>query len=264
MRQFLVFFRAGPNSLHPRLIAAEPERNWDCCVSWYCAPGDSADLEYSVTGGENKFAAFDDFYRRLGPQAGYRYYLVADDDIDFNPGDISRFFSLCETYGAYLCQPALRWGTHSNHDVTLWNPLCVLRATTFIEVMAPCFSALAAQELLDTFLLSRSTWGIDYAWASRLNGQRRIAVVDAVRVAHTKPVDIGDGPFYRKMRAMGVNPEEEYGRVKAEFPRFGALSSLPSGHILRRPWPAGLGNLLTAFFERLKKRIHRRMVGQRK
>lgn len=264
MRQYLVFFRAGPKSLHPRLIAAEPERNWDCCVSWYCAPGDSTGIEYSVTGGENKFAAFHDFYQGLGAQASYRYYLVVDDDIDFSPGDITRFFSLCERFGAYVCQPALHWGTNSNHDVTLWNPVCLWRATSFIEVMAPCFSAQAVTDLLDTFLLNRSTWGIDYAWASRLTGQQRIAIVDAVRVAHTKPVDLGAGPFYRKMRELGSNPEEEYGRVKAAFPRFGALRTLRAGHVFRFPWPAMLGNLLTAFFERLKKRLHRRLIAQRR
>jgi hypothetical protein len=262
MREFLVFFRAGPNSLHPRLIAAEPERNWDCCVSWYCAPRDEPAAEYSVTGGENKFEAFHDFYQRIGSQAGYRYYLVLDDDIDFAPGDISRFLALCERHGTYLCQPALRWGTNSNHDVTLWNPACELRTTTFIEVMAPCFSAEAVTELQDTFLLNRSTWGIDYAWASRINGRRPIAIVDAVRVAHTKPVDLGDGPFYRKMRELGADPEEEYGRIKASFPRFGALRTAPAGHIFRLPLPAPVGNLLVALCEKLKKRIHRRLAAQ--
>lgn len=264
MRDSLVFFRAGPNSLHPRLVAAEPDRNWDCCVSWYSEPLPDKTIEYSITGGENKFEAFHEFFLGLGDRATYRYYLVVDDDIDFAPGDISRFFDLCARHDAYLCQPALRWGTHRNHDVTLWNPICVLRRTSFVEVMAPCFSAPAVAALLDTFRLNRSTWGIDYAWASRLQGQGRIAVIDAVRVAHTKPVDLGDGPFYRKMRALGADPEEDYGRIKASFPRFGALRSAPSGHVFRLPLPQGVGNLLTALFEKLKKRIHRRIAASQR
>ena len=37
-RPNLLFVRAGDQSLHPRLIAEDPQRNWDCCVSWYIAP----------------------------------------------------------------------------------------------------------------------------------------------------------------------------------------------------------------------------------
>lgn len=256
-RPYLVFFRAGAASRHPRLIAQEPDRNWDCCVSWYVAPRPEALAEYYEDTGTNKFDAFDAFYRKTIANSQYRYVLVVDDDIDFMPGDISRLFTLCDTNGLYLAQPSLRWGTHANHDVTLHNPVCVVRRTRFVEVMAPCFSREALQRLQPTFNLSRSTWGIDYAWSSLLAGEGRIAVVDAIQVAHTKAVSLDGGAFYLKLKAAGIDPAAEYRQVKETFPRFGSLGTERNGHRLVFPLPGFLGEVVVKLFEGIKKRIHR-------
>jgi hypothetical protein len=260
VREFLVFFRAGPNSLHCRLLQDDPQRNWDCCVSWYCDPPSENGAEFYVSGGNNKLEAFEQFYRETAASRPYHYYLVVDDDIEFAPGDISRFFTLCDQYQTYLCQPALRWGTHASHDVTLRNPLCTLRQVSFAEVMTPCFSRQAVEELLPTFTLSRSTWGIDYAWASILRGQGKIAVLDAVRVNHTKPVDRGEGPFYKMLQAMGVDAQAEYQAIKRSYPAFGRCRTLPGRHVMAGPLPAWTPFALIRLMDRLKKRIHRRRL----
>ena len=44
MREFLVFFRAGAKSLHGEALAGDPNRNWDCCVSWYSKPAPTGNL----------------------------------------------------------------------------------------------------------------------------------------------------------------------------------------------------------------------------
>jgi hypothetical protein len=261
MRDYLVFFRAGANSLHRRLLAEDPGRNWDCCVSWYCPPPAETGAEYYVSGGDNKLEAFAAFCRDNLADLPYRRYLVVDDDILFAPGDISRLFDLCQAHDTYLCQPALRWGTHASHDVTLWNPLCQVRQTSFIEVMTPCFSREAMRQLLPTFTLTRSTWGIDYAWASLLQGQGRIAIVDSVQVAHVKPVDLGGGAFYRMLESRGIDARAEYGAVKQAYPAFGPLRTLPGGHVLASPLlPAWLGRPLVRLMESLKKRLHKRRI----
>ena len=266
MRDYLVFVRAGPNSLHRKLLAQEPLRNWDCCVSWYHDPAaEAADAaEFHETEGDNKFEAFGSFFRKTATNHPYRYYMVVDDDIDFAPGDISRFFVLCSRHGTFLCQPALRWGTHSNHDVTLWNPACIVRRTTFVEVMSPCFSRQAVEELQHAFFLTKSTWGVDYAWSSLLAGRGKLAVVDAVRVAHTKGVDRRGGAFYLKLRRQGIDPQQEYDATTARFPAFGGLRTLPSGHVFARGLPQWLGRPLTAFLEWAKRRVHRRLARPRK
>lgn len=261
-RPYLVFVRAGAASLHPRLIADDPDRNWDCCVSWYVEPRQEALAEYYENTGTNKFDAFDEFYCRRVVSSHYRYVLVLDDDIDFAPGDISRFFAICDGYQLYLAQPSLRWGTNANHDVTLHNPVCVVRRTRFVEVMAPCFSRQALERLKPTFKLNRSTWGIDYAWSSILAGESRIAVVDAVQVAHTKAVSLDGGAFYLKLRAIGIDPIEEYHHIKKSYLRFGSLATERKGHSLTIPLPGSLGTLVVMLFEGIKKRVHRARLRQ--
>ncbi|MCX7157299.1 MAG: hypothetical protein NTW45_12755 [Rhodocyclales bacterium] len=256
-RPYLVFFRAGAASLHPRLIAQEPDRNWDCCVSWYITPRPESLAEYYEDAGTNKFDAFVAFYSKAIAASRYRYVLIVDDDIDFQRGDISRLFALCDEYNLYLAQPSLRWGTHANHDVTLHNPVCVIRRARFIEVMAPCFSREALERLLPTFGLSRSTWGIDYAWASLLAGEGRIAIVDAIQVAHTKAVSLDGGAFYLKLKASGIDPFAEYRHIKETYPRFGSLGTERSGHRLVFLLPDFLGRLVVPLFEGIKKRVHR-------
>lgn len=262
-RPYLVFFRAGTASLHPRLIAQDPNRNWDCCVSWYVAPRPESLAEYYEETGTNKFDAFDAFYKKTISNSQYKYVLVVDDDIDFEPGDISRLFTLCEAHQLYLAQPSLRWGTHANHDVTLHNPACLIRRTHFVEVMAPCFSRKALERLQPTFCLNHSTWGIDYAWSSLLSSEGRIAVVDAIQVDHTKAVSLDGGAFYLKLKAAGIDPVTEYGRIKESYPRFGSLSTERSGHRLVIPLPEFIGILMVRLFEGIKKRVHRLRLRQR-
>jgi len=261
MRDYLVFVRAGPNSLHPRLLAEDPGRNWDCCVSWYREPPEETGAEFYVAEGDNKLEAFDLFFERTHTSHPYRYYLLLDDDIEFAAGDVSRFLTLCDRHDCFLAQPALRWGTNASHDVTLWNPLCRVRATSFAEVMAPCLSREAVELLRPTFRLAKSTWGVDYAWASMLQGQRRIAIIDAVRVNHTKPVDMAGGAFYRKLLAAGVDAQQEYGDIKRRYPPFGPLRTQASGHVLAWPWlPTAPALPLIRLLEGVKKRVHRRLL----
>src|SRR5205085_10052681 len=112
-RPYLVFVRAGDESLHGRLIAEDGERNWDCCVSWYVPPRPERLAEYYSHGGFNKFDGFLEFWRQRPQPRAYRYLLLLDDDVYLRPGDVSRFFTLCEHYRTYLAQPALRWFTQT-------------------------------------------------------------------------------------------------------------------------------------------------------
>lgn len=260
MREFLVFVRAGEQSLHAQWLREDPTRNWDLCVSWYCLSRPEQLAEYYESTGTNKFDALDDCYAKWLSTSSYRYILVVDDDIRFRPGDISRLFLLCAKHRLYLAQPSLKWGTHANHDVTLHNPACIIRRTRFVEVMTPCFSHIAMARLQPTFQLNRSTWGIDYAWASLLAGEGRIAVVDAIQVEHTKPVSLDGGAFYRKLAAAGIDPVAEYGEIKRRYTRFGSLDSEKRGHRLVVPLPETIAIPVVRLWDSVKKRIHRRLV----
>jgi hypothetical protein len=251
-RPYLLFVRAGDKSLHPQLIAEDPQRNWDCCVSWYVQPRQEALAEVYSQGGFNKLDGFLEFWRQHPQSRDYRYLMLIDDDVYLRPGELSRFFALCEHYHTYLSQPALRWFTHTTLNALVRNPVCVLRQVTFVEVMAPTFSAAALQALIPTFGMTRSTWGTDVAWAGTLAGQHPIYVVDAVTMDHTRTGDGRPTAFYRKLTEMGVDPGAELRRVQAMYPAFRASRTLPTGHVFRPGIPRFAAPALLWLFERLK------------
>ena len=251
-RPYLLFVRAGAASLHGRLIAEDRERNWDCCVSWYITPRPEELAEYYSRGGFNKLDGFLEFWREFPAARDYRYLLLLDDDVYLRPGDVSRFFSLCEHYGTYLAQPALRWFTHTTINALVRNPVCVLRRVTFVEVMAPCFSQAAIVELLPTFGMTRSTWGTDLAWAGTIAGRHPICVVDAIGMDHTRTGDGRPTAFYRKLTEMGVDPGEELARVRRMYPAFRGSRTLPSGHVYRAGVPRWAAPFLMRLLEELK------------
>jgi hypothetical protein len=251
-RPYLVFVRAGNDSLHRRLIAEDRERNWDCCVSWYVPPPAESIAEYYCDGGDNKLEGFLEFWRRRPVPFPYRYVFIIDDDVYLSPGEISRFFELCERYRTYVSQPALRWFTHTTLNVLVRNPACLLRRVSFVEVMAPCFSSAALEELIHTFGWTKSTWGTDWAWGCLLQGKHPLFVVDAVAMDHTRTGDGRPGPFYRKLSAMGIDPAEELSRVRRMFPDYVGARTLSDGHVFREGLSARAAALLLVVFEKLK------------
>ena len=251
-RPYLVFVRAGNDSLHRRLIAEDRERNWDCCVSWYVPPQAESIAEYYCDGGDNKLEGFLEFWRRRPMPFPYRYVFIIDDDVYLRPGEISRFFELCERYGTYVSQPALRWFTHTTLNVLVRNPACLLRHVSFVEVMAPCFSSAALEELIHTFGWTKSTWGTDWAWGCLLQGKHPLFVVDAVTMEHTRTGDGRPGPFYRKLSAMGIDPAEELSRVRRMFPDYVGARTLADGHVFREGLSARAAAMLLVVFEKLK------------
>lgn len=251
-RRFLAFFRAGGRSLHPRLLSEDPNRNWDCCVSWYGEPRPTPEAEYVSLEGDNKLQGFLAFRRQWPGTFPYEYVLLADDDVYFEPGDVSRFFALCSEYKTYLTQPALRWATFYNLNVTLANPVCILRRVSFVEIMTPCLSTQALEDLLSTFEASRSTWGVDFTWAGLSQGKRPLHVVDAIRIEHTKVMDKKGGAFYLKMQASGVDPEAELQAAHDRFPGFVGMRTERNGHIFRPEIPRILRRPGMLLFEKLK------------
>jgi len=254
-RPYLAVFRAGAGSVHRRVLAEDPSRNWDCLLNAWMDPATIPGLateEFVFRDGENKYDGFAAILQREEALIRrYRYVLLADDDVYFQPGELSRLFSLCEEHHLYLAQPALRWGTNVNHVVTLWNPASRVRRVSFVEVMTPVFSIDALLELAPTFTLSRSTYGIDLAWGALLRDRAAIHVVDAIRVDHLRPVDWTGGPFYRKLSALGVDPAAETRAVKARYGEFGGVRTRTGGHVARLPLGVALGDASVVAVDRM-------------
>jgi hypothetical protein len=255
-RNYLVFIRAGAESWHRRMIHENPDRNWDCCVSWYTEPVEENLAEFycgGVSAGlSNKLDGFLEFWARRPRPWSYRYILLLDDDLYLSPGELSRFFQLCDFYNLYLAQPSQQWFTHTTLNALVRNPVCLLRQVSFVEIMAPCFSAAALENLIHTFNWTRSTWGIDWAWASLLEGHSPVHVVDAVSMEHTRTGDGRPTAFYRKLQAAGIDPVAELRRIQQMFPEFQGSRTMDTGHVFRPNVPRVLARSLMLLFERLK------------
>jgi hypothetical protein len=263
MRKHVVFIRAGASSVHRRLLLEDPKRNWDCFVNWYIAAPDETVAEYYSTEGFNKYEGFVAAWQQGLRDKGYHYIALLDDDLLFAAGDISKMFELCERYGLAISQPALRWGSNSNHPVSLWNPLTRYRQTNFVEVMMPFMAGHVVEQLLPSFTRTRSTWGIDHLWYALLEGKQALAVVDAVRVHHMKPADVNGGAFYRYLAAAGVDAWQEYHEVMQEYPKRDEYRSLPQGHCYQPLFAARLFSGLFTYVERKKVAWHRRLLSWR-
>jgi len=251
-RPYLAFVRAGKESLHRRLIAENPDRNWDCCVSWYVPPEPEQLAEHYCSGGFNKLDGFLEFWKSQPRPWPWRYTAVLDDDLYLKPGALSFFFEECERQGAYIAQPGLNWFTNITLKMLIRNPACIARRVSYVEVMAPTFSAAALQDLIHTFDWTRSTWGTDVAWACLAEGRQPLYVIDAVGMDHTRTGDGRPTAFYRKLKAMGVEPGQELADIRARFPGFGGQRTLKSGHVYRPDIPRALGPSAMWAFERLK------------
>jgi hypothetical protein len=225
-------------------------------VSWYETPADEQLAEYYCGGAgagfANKLDGLLEFWERRPRPWKYRYIILLDDDIYLRPGELSRFFTLCDFYNLYLAQPALEWFTHTTLNALVRNPACVLRRVSFVEVMAPCFSTAALENLLHTFNWTRSTWGVDWAWACLLEGHEPLYVVDAVTMEHTRTGNGRPTAFYRKLRAAGIDPGSDLRRIQAMFPSFRGSRTLLRGHVFRPGIPRWLARPVMLLFERMK------------
>ena len=251
---YLVFVRAGKDSWHQRLLRENPARNWDCCVNWYVEPKDETEADFYCTAPQtiNKLQGFLEFRKQFGEHWPYRYVLLLDDDIYLRPGDLNHFFSICSYYQTYLSQPAQRWFTHTTLNSLVRNPTCILRRVSFVEGMAPCFSAAALEELIHTFDWTKSIWGTDWAWGSLLQDREAVHVVDAVALYHTRTGNGRKTLFYQRLLAMGVEPGEELRSIQRRFPGFPGPRTFRTGHVYRPGIPEVAATGLMLLFERFK------------
>jgi hypothetical protein len=194
----LVFCRVGERSLHPGWIGEPATRSYDVWLDCYCDPAVWAGAPANVTDGRGttkwpRVAAL----LEADPGLIFRYDAVwfPDDDLAIDAAGVERFFQVFHAAKLSLAQPALADGCYWSHELTLAHRSFTLRYTNFVEVMAPAFSRDALRACAPTFGMSKSGWGLDYAWPRVLgNPIDAIAIVDAAPMVHTRPV--GGGGSY--------------------------------------------------------------------
>jgi hypothetical protein len=215
-RHVLVILRAGDDSLHPWWLKGAPQesRTWDLHLSYFgdrTAPfpdrPDDVTLSFEKgTKAVGTAACLNGLSERV---LQYDWVWLPDDDLLADLPTLNRFFEIVQQYNLDLAQPALGAGSHFTYDITLQRPHLRLRFTTFVEIMAACFSR-DALHLCRPFLAATvSSWGPNHLFP-RLLGypDRGIGIVDETPVVHARPMN--KGPNIALTRSLGISPEKEF------------------------------------------------------
>lgn len=193
-----VFVAAGEGSLHRQLLKGDADFDlhlliYDGSYNRFCNDTDfiACDAGYKM----------DMTYRYLHRHPDlldkYEYFFLMDDDIEISTEEVNKLFGIMKQYHLRIAQPSLVMSYYT-YEHTLHNPFCILRYTNFVEMMIPCFSKEALIKVLPTFEEKICFKGIEYHWAKMVgNG---IAIIDIVKVVHTRPVHSFSIDCFKKMK----------------------------------------------------------------
>ena len=117
----------------------------------------------------------------------YDFFWFPDYDIKINDADLRKLVKLSRASGFDLSQPSLSSDSFASWDITKHVPNSLTRETNFVEIMCPLFTSVFLKEMLWTFDLNFSGWGLDHLWFA-MSGNCKLGIIDAVQVTHVKPV----------------------------------------------------------------------------
>jgi hypothetical protein len=229
---FLVVVRGGEDSLHRSWIKPGLPRRWDLLMDLYGSnSGVDEFADFTHSGGTSKFPSVSQINSVWpGYLLSYDAVWFVDGDISIAFEDVDRMFDIFVARNLWLAQPSLSRASFRDHEICVHRDLFVLRHVSFVEIMAPIFSRAALSRCLPTFGESVSGWGLDFVWPEIIGDpQHRLAIIDAVQMVHTKKTDLVDGPFYRMLSGMGIDPKVEAETVAAKYgvrPKFRTYSGV--------------------------------------
>lgn len=117
----------------------------------------------------------------------YEYFWFPDWDLEINKEEFNDLFKLTKQYGFLLSQPSLSWDSFFSWKVTVHSPTFEARATGFVEIMCPLFHKSFLEQVLFSFDMNYSGWGLDLLW-SKILVKEKIGVIDKIIIKHKKPV----------------------------------------------------------------------------
>lgn len=209
MNKNLVIVAVGDESVHSAWLAG-PNRTFDLAIVYYGNQSGrfAGEAEHYIARKGIKFAMLHDVLSSEWAYLIDRYERVwfPDDDVGASTEQIDHLFQLAEQHQLAICQPAIGRGDVSFQTLRARQGY-LLRYTRFVEMMCPLFSREALLRVLPTFNANASGWGIDWLWASQ-HGPEELAVIDAVAVDHTRPLQ--SGGVHQQFAAMGIDPKIEY------------------------------------------------------
>ncbi|HEY1696515.1 MAG TPA: methyltransferase [Polyangiaceae bacterium] len=188
-------------------------RLWDLAVNRFAASSEPVEDEadYVIEGGLSKLSCVKaTIASRPGIFDSYRAVLLLDDDIGIDHEDVDRFFWLMSRYQLDLAHPSLSDSSHARFPAMYRQRESVVRFASTVDVRAPAFSRAALVTCIDSFDQSLSGEGLGSVWAHLLRHRRHaVGIVDAVAVAHLRPIDEIGGSFYQHLNSLGIDPFRE-------------------------------------------------------
>jgi hypothetical protein len=221
-RPFAVFLQCGSGSLwggwHP-----EEDQPWDLLVNHYdgtYAGRIPCDVEFRQTGAlaGTKFTAFHSLLKQfphlLSP---YQYVALLDDDIQFQPGDLTRLFKTVQSHGWEMAQASLSPESYCSYQL-FFTAGSGWRSVNGVEVMMPLFSQRILNVVQQIIGESVSGWGFDTALAVEARRQGwQAAVVDDVIAQHVKAINADTGSYYQMLHRENIYPEIEFTHLQKKF-----------------------------------------------
>ena len=223
----LVIARVGRQSLHQLWIDNANVRNWTLYISPYeeLPPKLCQGCEVGEVIPGPKWSGLRTLLERWSGWRDYDYVWMPDDDILTDQATISRMFREARRLGFDLFAPALHEDSHFAHYFTMRNRNLSARAVGFVEIMVPCFSRAALEQLRHTLDLSTTGWGwgLDSVWP-KLLGYEHVGIIDGITVHHTRPVGVmRDADLSRRVLEESDRLLEQYdcAQIHTTFGAFG-------------------------------------------
>lgn len=218
----LVIVPFGNDSLESPWIFDDANRRFDVVLLFYHDQIDKAKLKVHNPAFrlfqlmDFKWIMVHNFFKQHADYLNnYDFFFFPDDDIEIEKKTVDLLFDLMKEYSLQMAQPVLSYGSNKSWKVLVRKYFSGIRYLSSVELMCPAFSKKAVAELLPTFTLNKSGWGIDIVWGEIIRkkyGQKSIGVFDLLVATHKKPV--GSGELYSK---LGKPASEERDEIFRDF-----------------------------------------------
>jgi len=216
-RKYIIIIRSGSNK--PLCLNDYVESSDVTLVlSFYERAGFDVDKNWwAFEGGLSKFHAAKKIFEEFPVLLEHEQFAFFDPDVSISFADVLQCFDRGYLNGLGVYQPSVDKDSFTNWEFLKSRELGLKWIeTSFVEVMAPFFSKQSLDIVWPYFDESISTWGLEYNWYANC-WRQPMGVINDVRMKHETPVDTVDGPFYRYLKSIGIDPLFELNRLKSQY-----------------------------------------------